>query len=148
MEDSRSMGLNILSLVKKLVFCKYVTIINDQLKPLQKLSEHSEHTMLPKLFWWSSGRYCMYTLSRHLPEILALEQGNRNTRTRCELCSKLTLKTPERDQWCRSFDFILWTFEIFVLKVLTYTHCTWTTFNFSIAHRMGFCKLRCALSQW
>ena len=35
MEDPRSMGLNILSLVKKLVFCKYVTIIKDQLKPLQ-----------------------------------------------------------------------------------------------------------------
>ena len=27
---------------------------------------------------------------------------NRNTRTRCEICSKLTIKTPERRQWCRS----------------------------------------------
>ena len=29
--------------------------------------------------------------------------NNRNTRTRCEICSKLTIKTPERRQslfWC------------------------------------------------
>ena len=24
---------------------------------------------------------------------------NRNTRARCEICSKLTIKTPERHQW-------------------------------------------------
>ena len=32
---------------------------------------------------------------------------NRNTRTRCELCSKLTIKTPERRQWRRSGVFIV-----------------------------------------
>ena len=26
--------------------------------------------------------------------------NNRNTRTRCEVCSKLTIKTPERRHWC------------------------------------------------
>ena len=26
--------------------------------------------------------------------------NNRNTRTRCEICSKLTIKTPERPFWC------------------------------------------------
>ena len=26
--------------------------------------------------------------------------SNVNTRTRCELCSKLTLKIPEQRQWC------------------------------------------------
>ena len=25
--------------------------------------------------------------------------NNRNTRTRCKICSKLTVKTPERRQW-------------------------------------------------
>ena len=25
--------------------------------------------------------------------------GNRNTRTRCEICSKLTIKTPEGRHW-------------------------------------------------
>ena len=28
--------------------------------------------------------------------------NNRNTRTRCEICSKLTIKIPERRQWRRS----------------------------------------------
>ena len=26
--------------------------------------------------------------------------NNRNTRTRCEICSMLTIKTPERTFWC------------------------------------------------
>ena len=30
-----------------------------------------------------------------------------NTRTRCEICSKLTIKTPERRQWRRSGVFIV-----------------------------------------
>ena len=33
--------------------------------------------------------------------------NNRNTRTRCEICSKLTIETPERRQWCRSGVFIV-----------------------------------------
>ena len=32
---------------------------------------------------------------------------NRNTRSRCEICSKLTLKTPERHHWRRSGVFIV-----------------------------------------
>ena len=34
--------------------------------------------------------------------IYLLKANNRNTRSRCEICSKLTLKTPERRHWCRS----------------------------------------------
>ena len=34
--------------------------------------------------------------------IYLLKGNNRNTRTRCEICSKLTIKTPERRQWRRS----------------------------------------------
>ena len=33
--------------------------------------------------------------------------NNRNTITRCEICSKLTIKTPERQQWRRSGVFIV-----------------------------------------
>ena len=32
-----------------------------------------------------------------------LKVNNRNTRTRCEICSKLTKKTPERRHWTPSF---------------------------------------------
>ena len=34
--------------------------------------------------------------------IYLLKVSNRNTRTRCEICSKLKIKTPERRQWLRS----------------------------------------------
>ena len=33
--------------------------------------------------------------------------NNRNTRTRCEICSKLTIKIPERRQWRRSGIFVV-----------------------------------------
>ena len=33
--------------------------------------------------------------------------NNSNTRTRCEICSKLTIRTPERRQWRRSSIFIV-----------------------------------------
>ena len=36
-----------------------------------------------------------------------LKINNRNTRTRCEICSKLAIKTPERCQWCRPGVFIV-----------------------------------------
>ena len=32
--------------------------------------------------------------------IYLLKVNNRNTRTRCEICSKLTIKTPERCLYC------------------------------------------------
>ena len=39
-----------------------------------------------------------------------LKVNSRNSRKRCEICSKLTIKTPERHQWRRSGVFIA-TFE-------------------------------------
>ena len=38
--------------------------------------------------------------------IYLLRLNNKNTRTRCEICSKLTRKTPERRHWRRSGVFI------------------------------------------
>ena len=35
------------------------------------------------------------------------KDNRRNTRTRCEICSKSTIKTPERRQWRRSGVFIV-----------------------------------------
>ena len=39
-----------------------------------------------------------------------LKVDNRNTRTRCEICSKLTIKTPERRHWNLSDVFFVNTF--------------------------------------
>ena len=39
--------------------------------------------------------------------IYLFKVNNRNTRTRYEICSKLTVKTPERRQWLRPGVFIV-----------------------------------------
>ena len=39
--------------------------------------------------------------------IYLLKIINTNTRARCKICSKLTIKTPERQHWCRSVVFIV-----------------------------------------
>ena len=39
--------------------------------------------------------------------IYLLKVNNRNSRTRCEICSKLTIKIPERRQWRRTGIFII-----------------------------------------
>ena len=42
--------------------------------------------------------------------IYLLKVNNRNTSTRYEICSKLTIKTSERRQWRRCFHCQLWTY--------------------------------------
>ena len=39
--------------------------------------------------------------------IYLLKDNNRTTTTRCEICLKLTIKTPERRQWRHSDVFIV-----------------------------------------
>ena len=51
--------------------------------------------------------------------IYLFNDNNRNTRTRCEICSMLTMKTPERCQWRRSGVFIL-NFELISHLVLVF----------------------------
>ena len=51
--------------------------------------------------------------------------NHRNTRARCEICSKLTIETPERAHWCRSgvfivnFEHISYLFLLFLLLTLS-----------------------------
>ena len=43
--------------------------------------------------------------------ICLLKGNNRNTRTRCEICSKLTIKTLGRRQWCSGVSVSIVNFE-------------------------------------
>ena len=52
---------------------------------------------LHSLYWFQT--------SRNPAGIYLLKVNNRNSRTRCEICSKLTIKTPGRRQWRRSGSF-------------------------------------------
>ena len=56
----------------------------------------------------------MYPLGIYLLKVII-----RSTRTRCEICSKLTIKRPERHHWRRSGVFII-NFEHISLLVLVF----------------------------
>ena len=43
-----------------------------------------------------------WTRKENPASIYLLKVNNRDTKTRCEICSKLTIKTPERCNWRRS----------------------------------------------
>ena len=45
--------------------------------------------------------------SNHPANVYLFKVNNRNTRKRCEICSKLTIKTTERSHWRRSGVFIV-----------------------------------------
>ena len=65
--------------------------------------------------------------------------NNRNTRTRCDICSKLTIKIPERCHWGRSgifivnFEHISHLFVVFLLLTLSMEmpagYCILETYN-------------------
>ena len=51
---------------------------------------------------FSLGGDCFHSDSSDATGNYMLRVNNRNTRTRCEIYSKLTIKTPERCHWHRS----------------------------------------------
>ena len=58
----------------------------------------------------------------NLAGIYLFKVKNRNTRARCEICSKLTIKTPER-RWCR-FGVSIFNFEHIPHLVLVFLFLT------------------------
>ena len=77
------------------------------------------------IFWKRLMRLIVLHCAGISSRQLHVSVNNRKTRTRCEICSKLTKKTPEKRQWCRSGGFIA-NFEqishlvlVFVLLTLT-----------------------------
>ena len=78
--------------------CKYEIFISDPSDdPITGVKDSSFHE-----------------LSRIDPALIyLLKVNNRNTRTKCEICSKLTIKTPERCHWRVVLVFLLLTLNIF-----------------------------------
>ena len=77
--------------------------------------------MLPKAYQWMSG----IAVQVYPACIYLLKVSNKNTRTRSEICSKLTIKAQERRQWHRSgvFNFNFEHISQLVLKFLLLTLC-------------------------
>ena len=59
-----------------------------------------------ELFFNSSGKK-IEKQSNFLAGLYMLKDNDRNTRTRCDICQKLTIKTPKRRQWHRFGVFIV-----------------------------------------
>ena len=57
--------------------------------------------------WYVNGKKCFFFQEMFPAGIYLLKVNNRNTRTRCEICLKLTIKTSERCHYCRSGVFIV-----------------------------------------
>ena len=75
-----------------------------------------------RISWWKQ----LNKASASFPANIHLFKVNsRSTRQRCEICSKLTVKTPERRLWRRScvfivsFEHISYLFLVFLLLVLS-----------------------------
>ena len=56
---------------------------------------------------WSIISLVIYSVCLYPAGIYMLKFNNRNIRTRCEICSNLTIKTPERRQWRHSGVFVV-----------------------------------------
>ena len=59
-----------------------------------------------KSVWWV-GKLNSVVIRPNPAGINMVRVNNKNTNTMCEICSKLTLKKPERRQWRRSGVFIV-----------------------------------------
>ena len=69
--------------------------------------------------------YKIFASRFYTADIYLFKFNNRNTRKSCKICSKLTIKTPEQRQWCRScvfivnFEHTLHLFLVFLLLTLS-----------------------------
>ena len=66
--------------------------------------------------------------------IYLMKVNNGNIRTVCEICSKLTIKTPERRQWCRSGVFVIFgqiSLIFLVFPLLSNVHGSLASSNYS-----------------
>ena len=75
-----------------------------------KYFQFGGYTFTPQVFWKKTFRlqgdiktFSYFALGWPFREqsvgIYLFKVNNKNTRTRCEICSKLTIKTPERHYW-------------------------------------------------
>ena len=102
---------------------KQLHIMNKSVKVYSLLSKFYYKIMLTLFWndldnfikrWFFLGLWCCNVCISMPPEnirkpavgISLFKVNHRNTRKRCEICSKLTIKTPERCHWRRTSVFI------------------------------------------
>ena len=102
---------------------KQLHIMNKSVKVYSSLSKFYYKIMLTLFWndldnfikrWFFLGSWCCNVCISMPPEnirkptvgISLFKVNHRNTRKRCEICSRLTIKTPERCHWRRTSVFI------------------------------------------
>ena len=89
---------------------------------------------------WYSENFQQWTwLEKNQVGNCMFKVNNRSTKTRCKVCSKLTLKTPERHPWCCSGVFIV-NFEHISHLVLVFYCWLWAGMLTGIVTAFGLTK--------
>ena len=97
-------------------FCCFVYFEHISLHFVVFLRMSLNNQMLAGLFYIRISKLnwgLTETLTHNPAGNCMLKVDNRNTRTRCEICSELTIKTPERRQLLHAFVSLLLTLNIF-----------------------------------
>ena len=123
-------------IISSSVHCKYFVIFKEVPKdgwiPANTLHRKHFWSLIPlryrwkELFWTEFFRSLCITMpekNTYQPAITCSKLTNRNTTTRCEICSKLTIKTPKQPQWRHSGVFII-NFEHISRHVLVFLSLT------------------------
>ena len=89
------------------ILCNNLRSFNEQQVLLDKKGLESLENLEGNFCKWNL-LYLEIAVNKSFPAgNYMFKVNNRNTRTRCEICSKLTIKIPERRQWRRSGIFIV-----------------------------------------
>ena len=87
-----------------IIFTKSIKSIS----PVSKIELNHHVKSLPNTELSSTEKDYLHAITRNPPNIYQLKVNNRKSRNRCKICSKLTIKTPDRCRQCRSdvFEYI------------------------------------------
>ena len=101
------------------IFLRYCWTITEAVQ-ISYLNLYFSNFHVTKMFWKICLKETQYV---YLACIYLSNVSNGNPKTRCEICWMLTIKIPERPQWCRSGVFIV-NFEHTLHLVLVFLSLT------------------------
>ena len=87
-------------------FLRITTSTKDQSDSFSEYSILHQSVTLSAIHVYNNPKFTFKVIRGFPAGIYLLKVNKRNTRTRCKICSELTIKTSERRQWRRSGVFI------------------------------------------
>ena len=88
------------------VKCSRIWVFSDPSSPVYRLNlrfcsyarKYGSEKIFILEYYYLESLFRIFYAKIHFPVVYLLKVNNRNTRTRCKICSKLTIKTPERHE--------------------------------------------------